>query len=177
MTSALVLRRLDPHDELAFLRAIELTRESDPNFARYHEPQRPFSEYLAVLEKAKRGVELPPDHVPSTTLFGFVEGSVVGRLMLRHTLNDILRAMGGNIGYVVVPGHRRRGYATEMLAQGLKVARSMGLPRVLVTCDEDNLASRRTIEKCGGVYEDSFADAKLRVPKRRYWISLADRQS
>jgi predicted acetyltransferase len=105
-------------------------------------------------------------------LFGFVEGAVVGRLMLRHTLNDVLRTVAGNVGYVVVPGYRKRGYATEMLGQGLQIARSMGLLRFLVTCDEDNLASRRTIEKCGGIYEDSFADAGLRVPKRRYWISL-----
>lgn len=77
MTSALVLRRLDSRDERAFLRAIELTRESDPNFARYYDPQRSFSDYLAALEKAKLGVDLPPDHVPSATLFGFVDGSVV----------------------------------------------------------------------------------------------------
>jgi predicted acetyltransferase len=172
MTPALVLRKLAPHDDRAFLRAIELTSESDPNFAHYYDPQLSFSEYLSALERAERGVQLPPDHVPSTTLFGFVEGSVVGRFMLRHTLNDFLRTKGGNIGYVVVPGHRRRGYATEMLRQGLEIARSRGLLRVLVTCDEDNLASRRTIEKCGGVFEDSFADAELRVPKRRYWISL-----
>lgn len=55
----------------------ELTRESDPNFARYYDPQLSFSEYLAALEKAKLGVDLPPDHVPSATLFGFVDGSVV----------------------------------------------------------------------------------------------------
>jgi predicted acetyltransferase len=171
----LLLRRLEPRDEGAFLRALELTEESDPSFRRYYDPQRPFGEYLALLDEVERGIELPPDHVPRTTLFGFVDGAIVGRLVLRHALDEALRKRGGHIGYAVVPAHRRRGYATEMLRQSLGFARSIGLRRVLVTCDEDNVASRRAIEKCGGVYEGSRADAALRVPKRRYWISVAER--
>lgn len=57
----------------------------------------------------------------------------------------------GHIGYAVVPWKRCRGYATHALAQLLPVAREVGLRRVEITCDEDNAASRRVIEKNGGV--------------------------
>jgi predicted acetyltransferase len=88
--------------------------------------------------------------------------------MLRHSLNDFLRRLGGHIGYIVVPDHRGRGHATEMLRQGLDLARSMGLEKVLVTCDEGNVASRRTIEKCGGEYEKSNSGPEAPAGKRRY---------
>jgi predicted acetyltransferase len=59
-----------------------------------------------------------------------------------------------------------------MLRQGLDLARSMGLLKVLVTCDEDNFASRRVVEKCGGQYEDSYFGPEAPVVKRRYWIAV-----
>jgi predicted acetyltransferase len=59
-----------------------------------------------------------------------------------------------------------------MLKQGLDLARSMGLGKVLLTCDEDNLASRRVIESCGGEYEHSYVGPEATVGKRRYWIAL-----
>jgi predicted acetyltransferase len=60
-----------------------------------------------------------------------------------------------------------------MLRQGLDLARSMALERVLLTCDEDNLSSRRVIEKCDGEYEDSYVGPEAPVGKRRYWIALS----
>jgi predicted acetyltransferase len=168
----LVLRKLESNDEDAFLRALTLTAVSDPNFAHYYRPELTFAAFLHVLADAEAGVGLPDGHVPSTLLFGFVDAEIVGRLMLRHSLNDFLRRIGGNIGFVVVPRHRRRGYATEMLRQGLHLASSKGMEKVLVTCDEDNIASRRTIEKCGGVYVGSASRPEGLVEKRRYWISL-----
>jgi predicted acetyltransferase len=168
----LVLRKLESNDEDAFLRALTLTAVSDPNFAHYYHPRLDFTAFLHILEDAERGIGLPDGHVPSTLLFGFVEAEIVGRLMLRHSLNDFLLRMGGNIGFVVVPGHRGRGYATEMLRQGVQLASLKGMEKVLVTCDEDNIASRRTIEKCDGVYEGSACRPEDRVEKRRYWISL-----
>ncbi|WP_459385139.1 GNAT family N-acetyltransferase [Arthrobacter humicola] len=62
------------------------------------------------------------------------------------------------------PSARRRGHAAAALANALPIARELGIARILLTCDEDNAGSRATIEKNGGVYEDS------RNGKRRYWI-------
>jgi predicted acetyltransferase len=72
--------------------------------------------------------------------------------------------MGGHIGYDIRPSARRRGHATAMLAAALPVARSLGIGPALLTCDEDNTASRRVIEANGGVVEDK------RGGKLRYWI-------
>lgn len=113
------------------------------------------------------------DHVASTFLLAFQAERVVGRMSLRHRLNAKLERIGGHIGYVVVPEFRGRGYATEILRQSLALAKDrLGLNRVLVTCDEDNGASRRVIEKHGGVLENVVTGPDLPIAKRRYWIQL-----
>jgi len=90
---------------------------------------------------------------------------VVGFLALRHTLTAWLLEEGGHIGYSVRPSRRGRGHAGRALALAVERSAELGLDRVLLTCDVDNEASRRTIEGNGGVYEDT------RHGKRRYWIS------
>ena len=97
-------------------------------------------------------------------------GTLAGRVSVRHEFNDFLAAYGGHIGYCVRPRFRRRGLATEILGQALIIARAHGVDRVLVTCDEDNLASAKVIESHGGVLEDRRLDPDG-VLKRRYWIA------
>ncbi|WP_235737648.1 GNAT family N-acetyltransferase [Nocardioides alcanivorans] len=92
------------------------------------------------------------------------DGTWVGFLALRRTLNDFLLEEGGHIGYSVRSSRRREGHATRALRDALGEAAALGLDRVLVTCDDDNAPSARTIESNGGTYEDS------RNGKRRYWI-------
>lgn len=89
---------------------------------------------------------------------------VVGFLALRTRLNDWLLNEGGHIGYSIRPSRRREGHASRALALAVRRCAELGIDRVLVTCDDDNLASARTIEGAGGVYEDTRHD------KRRYWI-------
>jgi len=104
----------------------------------------------------------------------FVGDRIVGRTSIRHRLNDFLRETGGHIGYAVVPEFRRRGYATEILRQSLVIARDqIGLDRVLVTCDDENVGSIRTIEKNGGALDDVRSGPNDPKPKRRYWIVLS----
>ena len=89
---------------------------------------------------------------------------ILGFLAIRHRLNRYLLEFGGHIGYSVRPSARGRGIATAALEQALVEARELGIERVLVTCDEDNAASRRVIEKAGGRVED------VRENRRRYWF-------
>jgi predicted acetyltransferase len=169
----LVLRvpRKDEEDE--FLRAHRATSPEVPSFLHYYREGMPFGRFLEVLADQQRGVNLPPDHVPSTFLFAFVGRRIVGRVSIRHSLNTALERVGGHIGYVVVPEFRRRGYATEMLRQSIEIARStLGIDRILVTCDDDNVGSMKTIEKNGGVLENVVTGADLAKPKRRYWIEV-----
>ena len=134
----------------------------------------PFADYLERLERHARGESLPPHHVPSTFLFAFDASRIVGRVAIRHELNDFLLRVGGHIGYVVVPEFRRRGYATAILRLSLEIAHlRVGIARVLVTCDDDNVGSIRTIEKNGGVLENVLTGPDLEKPKRRYWIDVS----
>ena len=131
-----------------------------------------FAEHVARLERQRRGHDLGT-LVESTWLLAEVAETIVGRVSIRHTLNEYLAFHGGHIGYGVRPAFRRRGYATEMLRQSLVIARSYGVDRVLVTCDDDNVGSARVIEACGGVLERVVpaAESDDGVAFRRYWIA------
>ena len=109
----------------------------------------------------------PSGHVPCTTWWWVDGDDYLGRIALRHELNANLLEVGGHIGYDVRPTARRRGHATAMLGAVLPIAHAMGIDPVLVTCDNDNEASRRTIEHHGGVLEDE------RSGKLRYWVPTA----
>jgi predicted acetyltransferase len=168
----LVLRVPRQSEEAEFLRAHRATSPSVPNFLHHYEEGMSFQRYLEVLAEQERGENLPANHVPSTFLFAFAGTSIVGRVAIRHSLNPDLERVGGHIGYVVVPEFRRQGYATAILRQSLQIARQkLGLTRVLVTCDDDNVGSIKTIEKNGGVLEDIVRGPDGDNPKRRYWIA------
>ena len=171
----LVLRVPTDSEEAEVLRAHRATSPGVRHFLHYYEEGMPFRRYLEVLAERERGENLPARHVPSTFLFAFAGNTIVGRVSIRHSLNRYLERFGGHIGYVVVPEYRRQGYATAILRQALQIARQkLGLTRVLVTCDDDNVGSIKTIEKNGGVLESIVTGPNGDTPKRRYWIATSD---
>jgi len=171
MAPDLTLRLPTEDEEAEFLSAHRATSPEVPYFLHFYAEGMPFRDYLALLERQRDGADLPSNRVPSTFLFAFVGARIVGRLSIRHALNPSLARVGGHVGYAVVPEFRRRGYATEMLRQGLIIARDrFGIRRVLVTCDDDNVGSIRTIEKAGGELQNIIRDADSPKAKRRYWI-------
>jgi len=124
-----------------------------------------FAGYVeGVVAEALRDTPRPEGYVPATTLW-WVEGETyLARIAIRHELTPSLLEQGGHIGYDVRPSARRRGHATAMLHAALPLASRLGIGSALVTCDHDNVGSRKVIEACGGRFEDRRAD------KLRYWV-------
>ncbi|HWB58525.1 MAG TPA: GNAT family N-acetyltransferase [Chthoniobacteraceae bacterium] len=126
------------------------------------------------LQDHARGINLPEGWVPCSAWWMLSgEGRLLGEIHVRHRLTPGLKAFGGQIGYIVRPSERRKGYATRMLALALDKARSLGLRRVLVTCDPGNDASSRVIAKNGGKLEPGVMSVKPPHQRvLRYWIEL-----
>ena len=148
----------------------ELAQEGNDGFLlnNFSEDDSNFAAFIQSVSDYVVGKNLSQGHVPSTFLISEIAGEIVGRVSIRHTLNEFLFNFGGHIGYMVRPEFRRRGYACEMLRKALLVAKELGIAKVLITCNDDNLGSIKVIEGHGGVLENKIdEDGRL---LRRYWI-------
>jgi len=170
----LELRALNENDAEAFFEGLVLFGDMDPEWYSFaYKPGMSFEELLRIHDDEYHGRNLRPDRVPHSMLYAFLDGKIVGRSSIRHKLNDHLMKLGGNIGYAVATSYRKKGIATEILKQSLEYCRDvLKLDRVLVTCDEDNLGSVKTIVKNGGVLENKILNEGKTTYTNRYWIKL-----
>lgn len=131
------------------------------------------ADYVARLIDQQEGRGLENGQVPMTTLWLVHEGrEVIGISRVRHRLTDTLRQHGGHIGFLIRPSFRRMGFGRQLLALSLAKARELGIDRALLTCDSDNLGSRRIIEANGGLLEAETASPQTGKLIRRYWIAV-----
>lgn len=100
------------------------------------------------------------------------DNKLVGTIQIRHKLNEKLLIHGGNIGYGVRPCERRKGYAKQMLQLALEKSKDLGLKRVLITCDKDNIGSSKTILANRGKLENELEHNGVLI--QRYWITIKD---
>ena len=99
-------------------------------------------------------------------------GEFIGRVSIRHALTEHLLAVGGLIGYDIRPSKRGQGYGNKILELALPKAKELGISRVLITCDVTNAASRKIIEKNGGILENQVPNPETGVDKLRYWVDV-----
>lgn len=138
--------------------------------------RRDFAGWLADESDMRRRILLADgSDVPRVpfSMFWLVDGTrFLARLNIRHSLTPALLVEGGHIGYAVRAGARRQGHGHRLLALAVPEARKIGLSRALLTCDDDNAASIRIIEKAGGTLQDTVTPAGAFRPVRRYWLAL-----
>ena len=129
-------------------------------------------DWLEELKKRSSEATVPEGLVPSSTYLGVREKDnyIVGMIDIRHYLNDFLKQFGGNIGYSVRKSERNKGYAKQMLELALEKCKDLKMKKVLITCDEDNIASEKVILSANAKFEDirSFEGKN----KKRFWIEL-----
>jgi predicted acetyltransferase len=125
-----------------------------------------FQEKLIRNYEMSEGINLEPQYVPQTTYWLYIDGKPVGYGKLRHYLNESLLNHGGHIGYVIKPIARKKGYAKILFEELLKKAKNKRVERVLLTCDEDNVASRKVIEANNGIFTETKDGSCF------YWINV-----
>lgn len=111
--------------------------------------------------------------VPDSTFFCLDEerNIIVGAVNIRHYLNESLLLDGGHIGDGVRPSERRKGIATKMIHLALEECKKLGIQKVLMVCDKDNIGSAKSIIYNGGVLENEImVDG---IVEQRYWIELS----
>jgi predicted acetyltransferase len=130
----------------------------------YHD----FEYYLENLEIK----EETDGKIPDTTLFCLDEDRniFVGAVNIRHYLNEAMLLNGGHIGDGIRPSERRKGYATKMIGLTLEECKKLGIDRVLMVCDKNNIGSAKSIMNNGGILENEIVVNG--VIEQRYWIEL-----
>jgi predicted acetyltransferase len=129
--------------------------------------------YVDLMNERSRGRDVAEDFVRADTFWILDDVEVVGMLDVRHVLTDALKKIGGHIGYATHPGRRGCGVATFALDRGLSVLKHLGVEEALITCQAENLASIRVVEKCGGQrIEDAEFPGRPEMARRRYIIPL-----
>lgn len=136
--------------------------------------QMEYADWLKNTERNSSPATVRPDWVVASTFFAVRkrDGKIIGMIDVRHNLNNsFLAQYGGHIGYSVRPSERRKGYAVQMLKLAIQYARSLSIDKVMLGCHSDNIASQKTILKCGGVLTETKTDADGK-PVNVYWITL-----
>lgn len=174
----LVLPSVEYQD--SFIKAVKEAK-ADTEFRRhngwYHELsisdlESNFGSYVEKKKSQAVGKNLPEGYVPQTVYWLVDTGEFIGSVRVRHALNEHLKLIGGHIGYNIRPSKRRAGYGSKILELALPKARELGIKAALLTCDATNVASRKIIEKNGGVLENQVLNPETGVEKLRFWITL-----
>ena len=136
------------------------------------------SAWLEHINAIAKGRGLEAGRVPSSTFICMrsSDNKMLGICNIRHSLDQpYLLNQIGHIGYSIRPSQRRKGYAKEQLRLALMEAGKLGISKVLVTCDENNLASEKTILANGGLYENDFYNQADNKTTKRFWIEVTQR--
>lgn len=100
------------------------------------------------------------------------DNKIVGSINVRWNLNEEMLKFGGHIGYGIRPTERRKGYNKINLYLGMIEAKKLGLEKVMLDCDVDNIASDKTLKALGGKLERTEVDPYDGILTNVYWFNV-----
>lgn len=100
------------------------------------------------------------------------DNKIIGSINVRWNLTEEMKKFGGNIGYCIRPTERKKGYNKINLYLGLIEAQILGLQKVMLDCDVNNIASSKTMESLGGILERTEIDPYDGILTSIYWIDV-----
>lgn len=131
-----------------------------------------FNDWINYLEKNKYEENLPKAYSPTTLYLAINDSKIVGAIVIRWKAVSALMTFGGLIGYSIRPSQRGKGYASEMLKLALDKFKNTNIKKVLITCKDFNIASKKVIEKNGGIFENKYFNVEDGYTYLRYWINI-----
>ena len=134
-----------------------------------------FEEFYKGLECNKHIDEINPNWANQTTYVLVDENNhIYGLTNLRHELKGKLFEIGGHVGYAIRPNERGKGFGTLQLQLTLELMDMMNIDRALITCRENNIGSKKTMEKCCGNPDTLVPSMYEGIMEYRYWIDVKE---
>ena len=160
------------HQEMVetFVKDMETMHSQIHGMSMYPTLKDDFSAWIQKEKQLHLGINLAPRFVPGSIFLYILDSVIIGTISIRHCLNDSLEKVGGHIGYSIHPAYRMQGHATKMLQEALAFCQQWEIWPVLITCDKDNIGSKKTILKCGGILENEWYNPETKNTILRYWI-------
>ncbi len=142
------------------------------SYGLYTKAEEDFEEFVTDLTNSSKGINIQKGWSPCSS-YWLIDDSceVVGVIRIRHRVDSDYLQMIGHIGYEIKSCRRKEGFGSKLLELGLAEAGKLGLEKVLITCNEDNIGSLRIIEKFNGAYKQSFIEGKTGKNVLQYEVS------
>ncbi len=137
-------------------------------FNKYKEALENFQDYLSDLYNYSNGKDLPQGKVATSTFWLIAKSEVVGVVRIRHQEVEC----AGHIGYDISPDYRNRGYGFQILKLALEKTINIGIEEVILTCNTDNTASKKIIEKNNGKLLGNVFDEEENEHLYKYSITV-----
>lgn len=175
------IRKINLEDKYKILDMFQEYENSEliPGIDRYegirnfqHLNRMDFEQWYEELMEEEDATKLPATFSPQTVYVVLnEENDIIGMVHLRWKEVPILLEFGGMMGYSIRPSKRGKGYSNDMLKAALiEYFKVTNKDRVLISCKEINIPSKKTIEKNGGVYESTYYNEAEQCNYLRYWI-------
>ena len=156
---------------------IEYQDEGRYHFLNISEVKTNFDDFVADMNSRRQHFHRPfkswVEPVPETIVWLVKDHDYIGTVCIRHRLNWHLEKQGGNVNFIIRPSMRGKGFGKKALQKAMPVIGHLGIDNALLTAEADNLAAKRIIEFCGGVYEDTTPQTERFPARERYWLDCS----